>query len=190
MFLAGRGYFNNMKLLFKVFYIVISFVLVGYMLLPSPEFPIPPADALQSIEPADSESELRKAYFVNLTREQVIAHYKDQFDSYPTLRLNYPPEEAQGIIRDQTRSTYLEELVHPFRESLYINGFEPALEKDAIVQNGESYAQKITVRYVPSSSFARVIYSGLTLCAFYVLVFRLKDFFISLFKWGINLLRK
>jgi hypothetical protein len=76
--------------------------------------------------------------------------------------LNYPPEEAQTIIRDQTRSTFLEELVHPFRESIYINGFEPKTEKDTINIEGRTWRQKIIIRYVPSLTIIRVIVVGLT----------------------------
>lgn len=87
-----------------------------------------------------------------------MAHYKAQFTTLPTLSLNYPPEEAQTIIRDQTRSSYLEELVHPFRESVYVSGFIPKVRKDAIVIEGREYYQKITVRYVPSSLPVRLLY--------------------------------
>ena len=93
-----------------------------------------------------------------------MIHYKNQFEK-PVIfgmplfsyRLNYPPEEAQTIIRDQTRSTFLEEIVHPFRESVYINGFKPTLKKDAIFIEGKDWYQKITVRFIPSNSLARVI---------------------------------
>jgi len=99
-----------------------------------------------------------------------MVHYKDQFEKpvffdifLPSYRLNYPPEEAHMIIRDQTRSTFLEEIVHPFRESVYINGFKPALEKDAIFIEGKDWYQKITVRFVPSNTLTRVIVAGLAL---------------------------
>ena len=68
------------------------------------------------------------------------------------------------MIRDQTRSTFLEEVVHPLRESLYINGFEPKDPKDAVIIAGRVWRQKIIVRYVPSHAFVRigvVILSGL-----------------------------
>ncbi len=61
------------------------------------------------------------------------------------------------IIRDQTRSTFLEEIVHPFRESVYINGFKSSLRKDAIFIEGKDWYQKITVRFVPSNRFVRVV---------------------------------
>src|SRR3990170_2036914 len=128
-----------MKILVKSVYIIISAIFLLYLALPTPDFPLPPEGALQSQEPADTETLLRRAYFTNLTRQEVLDHYQEQFDSssflnipVPTFRLNYPPEEAQTIIRDQTRSKFLEEIVHPMRESMFINGFEPKDPKDTI----------------------------------------------------------
>jgi hypothetical protein len=114
------------------------------------DFPVPPSDSLQSPEDADSETYYRRAYFTNYTREEVLDHYVEQFDYFPIVRLNYPPEDSQTLIRDQTRSTYLEELVHPLRESIYINGFKPKEAKDEIVFQERKFEQKIIIRYVPS----------------------------------------
>jgi hypothetical protein len=159
-----------MKRITKILFILFSTLFIIYLLLPNPTFPEPPSDALQSNEPADTETYLRRAYFTNYTREEVMIHYKDQFEKpvilgiyLPSYRLNYPPEEAHTIIRDQTRSTFLEEIVHPFRESVYVNGFKPSSQKDAIFIEGEDWYQKITVRYVPSDSLVRVIVILLTL---------------------------
>ena len=127
-----------------------------YFLIPNYPFPGPPPDALQSHEPADVEETFRRAYFTDYTRDQVIAHYKAQLGFLPVLRLNYPPEDAQTIIRDQTRSWYLEELVHPLRGSLYINGFISQKPQDDIVINDKMYVEKITIKYVPSNLFVRI----------------------------------
>lgn len=153
-----------MRFVSKTLFILLSFVLVIYVLLPNPDFPEPLPDALQSDEPADVETPLRRGYFTNLSREGVITHYQNQvnhskFFNYPmpTLRLNYPPEEAQTLIRDQARATFLEELAHPLRESLFINGFEPKEAKDAIVVNDKKWRQKIIVKYVPSNNIVRLL---------------------------------
>ncbi len=147
----------------KLLFILFSILYLAYLALPSPEFPSPPSGALQSLEPADTESTSRRAYFTDLTRGEVLTYYESQmqfpsFNMFPflTYRLNYPPEEAYGIIRDQTRSTFLEEIVHPFRESVFINGFEPKSEKDTIFIDGRVWRQKITVRFVPSTLVARL----------------------------------
>ncbi len=149
---------------------------IFYAALPDFNFPEPPPGAKQSHEAADSETPLRRAYFTDLSREEVMAHYKQELQkssylgiSLPTYRLNYPPEEAQTIIRDQVKSTFLEEIVHPLRESLFVNGFEPKDSKYAINIEGVHYRQKITVRFVPSNIPARVVITILGLSSlFYV----------------------
>lgn len=147
------------------FYILISGLFIVYIISPISNFPDPGTDFLQSNEPADVESQLRRAYFTDMTRQEVIDHYQDKYRNdflgvdVPNIRLNYPPEEAVTIIRDQTRSTFLEELVHPFKSSVYINGFEPKLEKDRIFIDDKEWKQKITVRYVPSNTGPRFILS-------------------------------
>ncbi|MGB6882190.1 MAG: hypothetical protein WBD86_02730 [Microgenomates group bacterium] len=153
-----------MKTLSKCIIIIFGLIFVFYLLLPNPAFPEPPPGALQSNESADTETSLRRAYFTNFTREEVMLHYSKQFSKstfsvipLPTFRLNYPPEEAQTVIRDQTRSTFLEEIVHPFRESLFVNGFEPRDPKDVVFIENKVWRQKITIRLVPSKGIVRLV---------------------------------
>src|SRR5258708_924621 len=158
-----------MKKYFKrLLYLLLILFGIGagvYLVKPAPfDFPAPPPGSFQSVEDADIESPFRRAYFTNYTREQVIANYKNQFRMAKfTFELNYTPEDAPTLIRDQTRSRYLEELVHPFRESLYINGFIPQVAKDDIWYKGVHYEEKITIKYVPSSLPVRIIFALLTL---------------------------
>lgn len=165
-----------MKTFFKILFAVFSLVFIFYLLLPAPSFPEPPPDTLQSNEPADLEDPLRRGYFTDLSRQEVLEHYQKEFNKspfgnlgLPTYRLNYPPEEAQTKIRDQTRSTFLEEIVHPFRESLFINGFEPKLDKDVILIEDKIWRQKIIVKYVQSKTLIRAIAGMATLVLVYVL---------------------
>lgn len=174
-----------MKFIPKGLFILFSIILLAYLSLPNPEFPAPPSDALQSDEPGDTETPLRRAYFTNLTRDEVMEHYKNEFNRspflgiyLPTYSLNYPPEEAQTIIRDQTRSTFLEEIVHPFRESVFINGFEPKDPKDAIEIKGRPWRQKIIIRHIPSSIWLRLVLGISTLLAMAV-VFKESLIFIG-----------
>jgi hypothetical protein len=165
-----------MKIVVKVLYVVFSVVLLIYLALPNPDFPTPPPDSIRSYEPADVESDYRRGYYTNYTREEVMLNYLSQLDRssilnlpIPTYRLNYPPEEAQFRIRDQTRSTYLEEIVHPFRESFFINGFEPILDKDMIYIDKVHWRQKIIIKYEPSNVYARLFVTLLTLIVIPVL---------------------
>lgn len=145
----------KISFLIKIFYLFCTAFLVAYSLYPNAKFPLPPEDSLQSAEQADTEISTRRAYFTDFGREEVIALYKSQFSYLPTLRLNYPPEDAQTLIRDQTRSAYLEELVHPFRESIFINGFVPKEAKDEIWYRGVHFEEKITIRYYSSNPVVR-----------------------------------
>ncbi len=162
-----------MKKILILISVVLSAVFLFCLLLPNPDFPIPPPDSIQSNEPADLETPLRRGYFTNFTRDQVMVWYKNQFDKsvvydikLPTYRLNYPPENAQTLIRDQTRSTFLEQITHPFRESLYVNGYEPKSEENYAVIDGRKFRQKIIIKYVPSvvpvriAVFAGIIFSA------------------------------
>lgn len=146
----------------KIIFSIIALSFVTYLLFPANDFPSPPPDSVQSSEPGDSESFLRRAYFTNFTRQEVINHYQSEFGKY-SLNLNYPPEEAQTLIRDQTRSTFLEELTYPLRESLFINGFEPKDPKDDIWYKGEHFRQKIIVRLVSSNLYIRGLVSVLVI---------------------------
>lgn len=154
-----------LKKIILALFVAVAVVFLGYLLLPNPTFPAPPPDASQSQEPADSENvSIRRAYFTNYTRAEVLDWYKSEFKKssflgipLPTYLLNYPPEDAQTIIRDQTRSTFLQEIVHPFRESVYINGFEPTQAKDTIIIDNRHWRQKITIRFVPSLVLIRLI---------------------------------
>jgi len=161
-----------MKLLLKVITILFVTIALFYLLVPVPDFPEPPLGAVQSFEPADTETPQRRAYFTDLNREAVIDSYVQQFSFLPYLRLNYPPEEAQTIIRDQTRSYYLEEIVQPLRSSFYVNGFVPQEEKDAVIVDGVEYYQKITVRYIPSSPIVRV---SVFVASIFVLIFIVRE---------------
>lgn len=143
-----------MKYFLRILCLSILIVLVFYVILPEPAFPRPPDDALQSKERGDTETPLRRAYFTNATREEVMDHYVKEFGGY---RLNYPPEESATLIRDQTKSTFLEEIIHPLRESVYINGYEPKDPQNAINIEGKPWRQKIIVRYVPSNIFVRIV---------------------------------
>ncbi|KKQ97084.1 hypothetical protein A3E15_03035 [Candidatus Woesebacteria bacterium RIFCSPHIGHO2_12_FULL_42_9] len=159
-----------MKVALKIAFLLLSLGFLLYLYLPSPEFPEQLDDAYVSNEPADVETPLRRGYYTDYGRNEVLAHYQEEFNKsnffevpLPTYRLNYPPEEAQTLIRDQARSTFLEEIVHPFRESIFVNGFEPKLAQDAIKIDEKDWRQKVIVRYVPSNLGIRLLIGFLTL---------------------------
>ena len=71
-------------------------------------------------------------------------------------RLDLPPEGAYSLIRDQTRSSYLEQIVHPWRESLYINVFVPTKPTEQINIQNVHYLNKVTIHYLPSHPIPRL----------------------------------
>lgn len=158
------------KKFFTILFVLFSISLLIYISLPNPDFPTSIPDALQSKEPADTETPLRRAYFTNATRAEVMSHYAKEFKW--GYWLNYPPEESGTLIRDQTRSTFLQEIVHPLRESIYVNGFEPKADdtKNQININGKHYKQKIIIRYVPSNFINRFVLLVLILVSIILLV--------------------
>lgn len=139
-----------------------------YLLLPLPGFPPPPPGSLISNEPADTESIYRRAYYTHLSRSDIMAYYRNLIPL--SLRLNHPPEEAYTFVRDQTRSSWLEELVHPFKDTTYINGFYPTKANEQINYNKIHYEAKITVRYVPSAPVTRLTVLGLVGISLYLLI--------------------
>lgn len=176
----------------KVIFILILLVFLGYLILPASDFPSPPPDSIRSFEPADVETPLRRGYYTDFTRNEVMNYYFNQFKRIkfmnillPTYILNYPPEEAQVLIRDQARSTFLEEIVHPFRESIFVNGFEPKEAKDAIVVEEKNLRQKIIIRYIPTSPYIRVVFGTISIALIYLLT---KEYFYTLkkIKHGLN----
>lgn len=149
-----------MNKLIKVIIFFIFIILCIYVYPQSPDFPSSPSDFVQSMEPADTETPFRRGYYTNLSRAEVIDYYENKFNqgfNVYTPRLNYPPEDAPELIRDQTKSTFLEEIVHPLRESIYINGFEPKTEEYAQYYKGIRYNQKVIIRYVPSEVWIRIV---------------------------------
>jgi hypothetical protein len=161
-----------MKRILLLIYILFSITLLFYVALPNFDFPKPPSDSVQSNEPADTETPVRRAYFTNFTRAEVLTWYESQLKNssfqnlpLPTYLLNYPPENSGTIIRDQTKSTFLQEIVHPFRETVFINGYEPKPNDDTnrIVINGVHWRQKIIIRYIPTNTLLRLVISGITI---------------------------
>lgn len=156
-----------MKNLVKIAFAIFGIALMVYLIWPAPKFPNTLWDFVSSIEPADKETPLRRGYYTNLTREQLISHYTEQFGWGE--RLNYPPEEAQTIIRDQTHATFLEEIVHPMRESIFVAGNELGPNDGSFVADGKVFKQKVIVKYIGSNVFFRIFIGLSTLGLIWIL---------------------
>ncbi len=157
----------------KLIWLSIYFVGIIYLILPSPAFP-DLRDSGRSDEPGDTwQHPDQKGYYSNLSRAEVLSDIQSQFHlkfmgfEIPTYRLNYRPEDAGDLVRDQLQSYYLEEIVIPFRESIFVNGWEPKKSPkydllpdkstSDLYLHGVPYDAKITLRPVSSSVWVRII---------------------------------
>ncbi len=159
----------------KKIWLFLGLLVSVYLLIPGPKFPPPDLpESLKSDEPGDTVQLINvSAYFTDSEREKVIAFYQDYFSRssfldipLPVIRLNHPPEYAKQVIKDTMQTYYFEELVHPFRESLYVNGFEwerdvftapEKREKNRIFIADRIWKAKVTLRWFPSNLILRVL---------------------------------
>lgn len=119
------------KMFKKIFLFVIYFLGFNYLLTPAK--PLPFLDnAVLSNEPGDTwQHPDQRGFYTNLNRYQVLNEIQNklQFSVFglniPSYRLNYRPEEAHELVRDQLKSYYLEEIVYPLHSSVFVNGWEP-----------------------------------------------------------------
>lgn len=154
----------------KIIITIIAILLGVYLIWPSPKFPPAPPGSLQSLEPADTESIYRLGYYTNLTRPEIMAWYDQNYPGPIHYRLDLPPEDSSTVIRDQTRTSYLEQIIHPWRDSLYINVFVPTLPTEQINRNGIHYLNKVIVRQIPSRPITRLTVLLLTSIVTYLLL--------------------
>ena len=160
----------------KIFKTILSVIFVfisGYLLLPEPPQPPPLPDSFKSPEPGDTGQIANLfAYYTNLPRNEIIAFYQKHYSSSSFLsiplfsyKLNHPPEYAWEVIRDTIPSTFLEEVIQPFRGSLYLAGDIPAedpflknnYKRSNFLWDGKEYKTKIIVYRKSSNPFIRLI---------------------------------
>jgi len=159
------------KIIFWVFGVLASL----YLLIPEPSLPPPDLpDSLKSDLPGDTVQISRvSAYFSDKTRNEVISFYQAYFSRSPffnlplvTIRLNHPPEYAKEIIRDTTQSYYFEELIHPFKSSLFINGFDwqndvftppDKRAQNKLIYNQKAWLVKVTLKWFSSGLIAELL---------------------------------
>lgn len=158
----------------KYFFIIFSIILLVYMIWPGPSainnFNPLPSSIKSQLEGDTIQIPNVSAYFSNNYREFVVPFYSSNYQKQtnfllPPLRLNHPPEYSWTAIKTNTDSTYIEELVYPLRDSLYVNGFEPFYSDGkpkfwgsaTFDINGQSWYTKTTLRFYPSPLIIRVI---------------------------------
>jgi len=165
---------------------VLAILFLFYLLLPEPTVIPPLPDSVKSTEEGDTVQIPRvSAYFSQYQRSYVTKYYQEKFDQLPFLgirlpsyRLNHPPELSHEKIRDNLLSSYFEEVVHPFRESLFINGWEPEvffngnpgnIDRYTMIVGDQKYFSKTTLRPFYSTLPARLInFVGILLSGFII----------------------
>ena len=158
----------------KNIYILLSILFLLYMIAPGPgkisDFEALPSSTKSNLEGDTIQIPNVAAYFSNNYRDFIIPFYirnyiEKTFLPFPPLRLNHPPEYSWTAIKKHTDSTYLEELVYPLRDSLYINGYEPFYPdgtpkfwgSTTFDANGQQWFTKTTLRFYPSPLWARIL---------------------------------
>jgi hypothetical protein len=157
---------SMIKTTLKFIWFIFNIFFVLYLISPTPVIKNLP-NSVKSTLPGDT-TQLKNVsgYFTNLSRTEVMNFYQSFYTGPFLIRLNHPPEKSKTIFRDTMQSYYLEELVLPFKESLFINGFE--WEKDVFTKpekrivnkltyNGISYSAKITIRIFPTPIINRLL---------------------------------
>lgn len=158
----------------KKIYITFCLLLLIYMVMPGPNSiadftPLPNSD--KSTLAGDTVQITNvTAFFSDSYRNFVVPFYSQDFRKktwlpFPPIKINHPPEVSWNVIKKHTDSTYLEEIVYPLRNSLYVNGFEPFYEDgtpkfwgSAKLNEGKNlWFTKTTLRFFPSSLITRII---------------------------------
>lgn len=170
----------------KKIYFLFSSALLIYMLWPGPakisDFPALPESFKSQLEGDTVQIPNVSAFFSNNFRDFAIPFYLGNYQNltklpFPPLRLNYPPEFSWTAIKKHTDSTYLEELIYPLRDSLYVNGFEPFYADGqpkywgatTFEEGGQSFFTKTTLRFYPSPFWARIItWFGILLSTYFL----------------------
>lgn len=151
-----------------------SGLLLLYMIWPGPgkisDFKALPSSDKSTLEGDTIQIPNVVAYFSDNYREFVVPFYsldyqQRSFFPFPPIRLNHPPEYSWIAIKKHTDSTYIEELVYPLRDSLYVNGYEPfypdgtpkfwgSIQFDV---NQHNWFTKTTLRFYPSTLITRIV---------------------------------
>ena len=191
-----------MKIILKIFLGLVYLLGAIYLFLPNPIYP-DLSSSSRSDEPGDTwQNPDQKAFFTDKNRQEVLQELQRSFSlsHLPSFRLNYRPEEAAQFVREQIDSYYLEEIIHPLRESLFVNGWEPqnspywksvgAGKRPPIQIYGIYYRSKVTLKPTYSSAWARILVWSLIFPACYFVSKSLKKTFSrhsraggNLYKW-------
>lgn len=154
---------------------IIFIFVIGLIYLVQPAKPLPfLSTGGVSDEPGDTyQHPDQRGFYTNLTRGEVLTEVQEKTTltifgfKIPSYRLNYRPEEATTLVRDQLKSNYLEEIIYPLHSSYFVNGWEPKKapinpnRKNPVDMNlslhGVPYDAKITLLPITSKPVYRIL---------------------------------
>jgi hypothetical protein len=175
------------KILF-ILIILTNLAFLPYLLSPVKPLPDLPNSAKSNLPGDTVQISNVSAYFTNLSRTEVINFYKANYGGTFRIKLNHPPEKSKEIFVDTIQSYYLEEFILPFKESLYINGFEWEKDvfthpdkriKNKLIYEDKEYKSKITIRTFPASVPKRLISFYLTQLSIIIIFLIYKKIFFT-----------
>lgn len=182
---APCGSNNMIKKILIILFCIFNVSAVVYLISPIPSLP-DLANSIKSDEPGDTVQLADvSAYYTNMTRTEVINFYKAYYSGPFRIILNHPPEKAKEIIKDTIQSYYFEEFILPFKESLFINGFEWENDvftkaenrvKNKLIFKDKEYKSKITLKTVPTSIPKRLIAFFFTEASIIFVIYLYKSF--------------
>ncbi|HRS23103.1 MAG TPA: hypothetical protein P5562_03045 [Candidatus Woesebacteria bacterium] len=154
-----------------LFLIIFNLIAILYLIQPVPNLPDLPQSVKSSLPGDTIQISHVRAYFTNLSRAEVIDFYRTHYRGLGRIIINHPPEKAKEIFVDTIQSYYLEEFILPFKESLYINGFE--WENDVftkpekriankLIYENQTFKSKVTIRTFSTSISQRLMMLLLT----------------------------
>lgn len=121
-------------------------------------------------------------YFSNNYRDFIVSFYLKNYQInshlfFPPLKINHAPEYSWIAIKRHTDSTYLEELIFPLRDSLYVNGMEPFNPDKSpkywgsrpFEEGGGVWETKTTLRFYPSPLWSKFIVWALICSSIFLL---------------------
>ncbi|RLC33352.1 hypothetical protein DRH14_05015 [Candidatus Shapirobacteria bacterium] len=180
--------FKSKKIYFLISLFIFNLVAITYLLWPIPPIPNLP-NSIKSTEPGDTIQIPRvKAFYSNQDRQTIIDFYVQNYrKKHPlAIKINHPPEKAKQIIKDTIQTYYLEEIIFPFKQSLFINGFDwqkdvftkpEKREANKLIVNNQVFSNKLTLRYFPSSPISRLIILFLLETFIYISLINYKSIF-------------
>ena len=165
-------FFKKIKKVFSFLLAVGWFLFFFYLLLPEPQVFSFPAGSFYSQEKKIKNCSFSFFFYTDLNRQEVVRFYRQNFSSSPffrlplfTYRLSHPPEKVKEILGEKEKASYVEEVVHPLKSSLFILGYEWEKDpfvpqkkrvKNKIVIKGRTFKSKVTLCYRSSFRWERV----------------------------------